>query len=76
VLSPGGHLAWIDRLRGHSAGAATLAVEALATTEGGRTYHADGYRSWLDDAGFAETTVDDVPGTDRQAVVARRPGDS
>ena len=76
VLSAGGHLALIDRLRGRSPGASRLAVEALATTEGGGAYAAESYRSWLDDAGFVDASVDDGPGTDQQTVVARRPRDS
>lgn len=75
LLTAGGHLVLVDRLRGRSAGATALAVEALATTEGGGTYAADRYRSWLDDGGFTDVDVRDVPETDRQAVVARRPRD-
>ena len=75
LLTRGGHLVLIDRLAGRSPGATALAVEALATTEGGGTYSADQYRSWLRDGGFADVEVRDVPETDRQAVVARRPRD-
>ncbi len=75
LLTAGGHLVLVDRLRGRSAAAMELAIEALATTEGGGTYPADRYCSWLRDGGFADVDVRDVPETDRQAVVARRPRD-
>lgn len=75
LLTPGGHLVLFDRLRGRSPGATGLDVEALATTAGGRAYGADSYRSWLAAADFEAPTVRDVPGTDRQSVVARRPRD-
>lgn len=75
LLSTGGHLVVVDRLRGRSAGATALDVEALATTVGGRAYDEDAYRSWFDEAGFVGVDVADVPGTDRQAVAGRRPRD-
>lgn len=75
LLSPGGHLVVVDRLRGRSAGATALDVETLATTVGGRAYEAADYRSWFEAAGFAGVDVADVPGTDRQAVTGRRPRD-
>ncbi len=75
LLTGGGHLVLIDRLRGRSPGANALAVEALATTVGGDAYTEERYRDWLDDGGYDDVAVRDVPGTDRQAVVGRRPRD-
>jgi len=75
LLSTGGHLVVVDRLRGRSAGATALDVEALATTVGGRAYDEADYRSWFDGAGFVGVDVAAVPGTDRQVVAGRRPRD-
>jgi hypothetical protein len=75
VLSTGGHLVVVDRLRDRSASGPALDVEALATTEGGRAHDAATARSFFDDAGFEAVAVADVPGTDRQTVAGRRPRD-
>lgn len=72
ALGPGGTVVVVDALRERSRRAATVAVEALASTPEGDAYDADRYREWLSAAGFGDPTVEDVPGTDRQAVVAVR----
>jgi len=73
ALDPDGVAVVVDRLGGRSPRATSVAVEALATGEGG-AYSADDYREWLGDAGFDDIAVRDVPGTDRQAVTATPSG--
>ncbi|WP_121821764.1 methyltransferase domain-containing protein [Halostella salina] len=69
ALDPDGVAVVVDRLADRSPRATSVAVEALATGDGG-AYDADDYRDWLTDAGFDGVAVRDVPGTDRQAVTA------
>lgn len=71
ALEPGRTLVLVEALGGRSTAAPAVAVEGLATGAGG-AYEAATYRSWLADAGFGRVEVRDVPGTDRQAVVARK----
>jgi len=67
ALAPDGVVAAVDRLAGRSRSAPSVAVEGLATGDGG-AYDADDYRAWLREAGFERVGVRDVPGTDRQLV--------
>jgi SAM-dependent methyltransferase len=76
ALAADGRFVVLDRLRGRSPTASDAAVEALATSAGGHAYAREDYSEWFADAGFSDAVVDDVPGTDRQAVVGRRPRDS
>ncbi len=69
VLDAGGTAVLVDHVRGRSPQAATVAVEALATTAGGDTYTEERYREWLLEAGFQALEIRAVPGTDRQAIV-------
>jgi len=71
ALAPGGHLVVLDRLRDGPAGTAAT-LEALATSADGRPHTGEAYRERLREAGFAAVTVEDVPGTDRAAVVGAR----
>ncbi|WP_224332842.1 methyltransferase domain-containing protein [Haloprofundus halobius] len=69
TLSPSGAAVFVEPVRGRSSSAATVraATEALATGSGG-AYDESQYRGWFSEAGFERVRVDDVPGTDRQAV--------
>ena len=72
ALEPGGAAVLIDYVRGRSDFAPTMAAHMLAQTENGGTYTADQFTEWLADAGFEGPRVEDVPGTDVQAIVAGR----
>ncbi|MDS0297726.1 methyltransferase domain-containing protein [Halogeometricum sp. S1BR25-6] len=72
ALEPGGTLVVVDALRDGSPAAVRARVRALGVGRGD-AYPEETYRSWLDAAGFVDTTVRPVPGDDRSAVVARRP---
>jgi SAM-dependent methyltransferase len=72
VLSPGGVVVLTDAVRGRSPSAPRVAAVELARGRGDAHDEAS-YRGWLDDAGFESIRVRDVPGTDLQAVVGRRP---
>jgi hypothetical protein len=71
VDGAGGTVVLVEAVRGRSAAASRVAVESLATGGAGvRT--ADEHRRALSEAGFPETTVRPIPGTDRAAVVGHR----
>mgnify|MGYP006271772139 CR=1 FL=1 len=76
VLASGGTLVLADVLDGQrtttSASTVDVAVDALATGEGGLHDEAT-VRAWVEDAGLTDVTVRSVPGTDRQAVVGNAP---
>ncbi|WP_224270177.1 class I SAM-dependent methyltransferase [Haloprofundus salinisoli] len=69
ALSACGAAVFVEPVRGRAAAAATVraATEALATGSGG-AYSDVQYHEWFAEAGFEDVRVDDVPGTDRQAV--------
>ncbi|SEP20309.1 Methyltransferase domain-containing protein [Halogranum amylolyticum] len=75
VLAPGGTLVLADVFDGQRADAAEtvrIAVEALATGDGG-LYDERTVRAWFEDAGLVDVAVRSVPGTDRRAVVGHVP---
>jgi SAM-dependent methyltransferase len=72
AVAPDGTAVIVDHLWGRSGRATSVALEALARTDAGTVYEPDRYRKWAKNAGFDEVVVRDVPGTDRQAVVANR----
>lgn len=72
AVAPDGTAVVVDHLWGRSGQAASVALEAMATTDAGTVYEPDRYVEWATDEGFDEVAVRDVPGTDRQAVVATR----
>ncbi|KTG10862.1 hypothetical protein AUR64_06660 [Haloprofundus marisrubri] len=69
ALSPCGAAVFVEPVRGRAATATTVraATEALASGHGG-AYDEDQFRTWFSEAGLEDVRVDDVPGTDRQAV--------
>ncbi|WP_224447832.1 methyltransferase domain-containing protein [Haloprofundus salilacus] len=67
ALSPRGAAVFVEPVRGRSSGAVRAATEALATGSGG-AYRETQYREWFAEAELERVRVDDVPGTDRQAV--------
>ena len=75
ALEPGGCAVLVDYVRGRSALAPTMAAHMFAQTENGDTYTEERFADWFVDAGFAEPRIEDVPGTELQAVVGRRPRD-
>ncbi|WP_433626804.1 class I SAM-dependent methyltransferase [Halomicrococcus sp. NG-SE-24] len=75
ALEPGGAIVLVDRVRGRSEGAALLGAHMLAQTERGDAYTAETFTDWLDDAGFRNVAVRDVPGTNMQVIAGRVPRD-
>lgn len=75
ALEPGGAIVLVDRVRGRSEGAALLGAHMLAQTERGDAYTAEAFTGWLDDAGFRDVAVRDVPGTNMQVIAGRAPRD-
>lgn len=71
IVAPNGLIAIADFVRGRSPRAARFAVLMLLRTTGGDTYGEGDYRAWLEAAGFADVTVDDVD-ADRQVITAMR----
>ncbi|ELZ87596.1 hypothetical protein C453_04559 [Haloferax elongans ATCC BAA-1513] len=73
ALEPGGTAVFVDALHGRCSTDATTqaAVDALALGHGD-LHDESAVRSWVESVGFARQTVQDVPGTDLQAVVAER----
>jgi SAM-dependent methyltransferase len=73
ALEPGGTIACFEYVRGRSDVADLFGFHMLTLSETGNTYTQEQYRTWLDGAGFVETTVDGVPGTDFQMIVGHKP---
>ncbi|SEK28107.1 class I SAM-dependent methyltransferase [Haloferax larsenii] len=73
ALEPGGTAVFVDALHGRCSTDATTqaAVDALALGRGD-LHDESTVRSWVESAGFVRQTVQDVPGTDLQSVVAER----
>lgn len=74
ALEPGGTLVLFEFVRGRAEGAAVFGAHLLAQTENGDTYTEAQFTDWLEDAGFADVDVRDVPGTNNQVIAGRRPG--
>lgn len=74
VLAPDGTVVVVDHVRDHPEGAPLFAAHALATTGRGDVYAEAEFADWFADAGFEHPRVRDVPGTDLQAVGARKRG--
>ncbi|WP_458207069.1 class I SAM-dependent methyltransferase [Haladaptatus sp. NG-SE-30] len=75
ALDPGGVAVFTDLVRGHADGAARMGAHMLAQTENGDTYTAEQFSEWFEDAGFEVFEIRDIPGTEQQAIVGRRPHD-
>jgi SAM-dependent methyltransferase len=73
AVEPGGTFAAIERVRGRSEVAERFAVHMLAVFPTGNTYEASTYREALTRAGFVDAEIDEVPGTEYQAIVGRKP---
>lgn len=73
ALSPGGTVVSTTRIRGRSPEAARFGVHMLTLPAEGTTHTEKEYLSALDDAGFVDVEVREVPDTQFQAVVAHRP---
>jgi len=72
ALELGGVAVFVDYVRGRSDFATTAAAHALAQTRRGQSYEESEYVDWFESAGFERPRVDDVPGTELQAITARR----
>jgi SAM-dependent methyltransferase len=70
ALGEGGVVVVLEPLRGGSPAARRVAVERLAQGRGD-AYTGEAVTAWLAGAGFVDSDVRDVPGTDYLAVVAR-----
>lgn len=75
ALVPGGVFVAIEAVRGRSDRAARMGARALAQTTAGDTCSEGTLRGWFEAAGFEGFAVRDVPGTDDQAIVGRRPAE-
>ncbi|WP_435151527.1 class I SAM-dependent methyltransferase [Haladaptatus sp. DFWS20] len=73
ALESGGVAVFTDQIRGRSEGAALMGAHMLAQTENGDTYSANQFEDWFTDAGFVDFETRDIPGTNQQAIVGRRP---
>lgn len=73
ALEPGGTLVCAERVRGYSEMAERFAVHMLAVFENGDTHGWDAYRSALEDVGFADPSIQEVPRTEYQIVTGRKP---
>ena len=71
TVGPGGTVVVVDHVRGRTPKAATVGVEALATTPAGDTPTEAQYRGALTGAGFDRVAVEDVPGAGLAVVVGR-----
>lgn len=71
-LAPEGVVVLVDYVRGRSEYTTTMAAHMLAQTEHGDTYTEAQLTEWLTDIGFERPHVTDIPGTELQAVAARR----
>jgi SAM-dependent methyltransferase len=72
ALEPGGTLVCTDFVRGHSPHAPIFALNMLAQTENGNTYSEREYREWLGSVGFEGVEINEIPGTELQAVIGDR----
>lgn len=73
ALDPGGTFVSVERVRGDSPVAERFAVHMLAVFPTGDTYDGETYREALADAGFVEPEIREVPRTEYQAIVGRKP---
>ena len=73
ALGPGGTFACVERVRGHSEVAERFAVHMLTLSATGDTHTEAEYRSALADAGFVDVALEDVPRTEFQALLGRKP---
>lgn len=71
ALESGGTIVDMEYVRGRSDAAAMFAVHMLTMSETGNTYPPDRYHSWLDGAGFRDSSVSTIPGTDFQAIAGK-----
>ena len=73
ALEPGGSLVVTDFVKDRAEGAAVFGAHVFALTGEGHTYTEAQFTEWLDDAGFEDVEVRDVPGTNNQVIAGRRP---
>lgn len=71
-LEPGGVAAIVDSVRGRNPRAPLFAVTMLVNTDTGDTWTEDEYRGWLDESGFTNIFIEDVPDRGRQLILANR----
>jgi hypothetical protein len=72
ALEAGGTFVCTERVRGMSEMDNRFAFHMLTLTDTGNTHTADEYRSALEDVGFVNVEVEDVPRTEFQAIVGRK----
>ncbi|MFC7134703.1 MULTISPECIES: class I SAM-dependent methyltransferase [Salinibaculum] len=73
ALDPGGTVVSTTRIRGRSPEAARFGVHMLTLPADGTTLTEETYLSALDETGFVDAEIREVPDTQFQAVVAHRP---
>lgn len=73
ALVPGGTFMCTERVWDRSESARRFATHMLTVSETDHRYTAAQYESALADAGFVDTQVEDVPGTDFQGIIGHKP---
>lgn len=73
ALDPGGTFVCMEHVRGRAEVAERFAAHMLSMAGSGNTKTEEQYRTCLEDAGFADVDVRDVPDTDFQAMIGHRP---
>ncbi len=72
ILDNKGVLALVDFVRGYSEWAPVFAVNMLVNTENGSTYDFKEYSSWLENAGFEDIELGEVPEKDSQLILGTK----
>lgn len=73
ALEPGGTFVGTEWVRGRSEAAERFGLHMLAISEVGNTYTESQYRTALDDAGFVDVEIREVPDSRYQSIVGRVP---
>jgi SAM-dependent methyltransferase len=73
ALDPGGTFVCTERIHGRSKVAERFAVHMLVFAETGGTHTESEYLDALADAGFVDREIREVPGTEYQVVLGRKP---
>ncbi|MFB6253526.1 MAG: class I SAM-dependent methyltransferase [Halobacteriaceae archaeon] len=73
ALDSGGTFVCMDHVRGRAEVAERFSVHMLTMAPSGRTKTAEQYRSCLDETGFVNSEVREIPGTDFQAIIGENP---
>jgi ubiquinone/menaquinone biosynthesis C-methylase UbiE len=73
ALDPGGTFVCMEHVRGRAEVAERFAAHMMSMAGSGNTKTEEQYRSRLEDAGFVDVDVREVPDTDFQAMIGHKP---